>query len=699
MKNLSDNKPVIFISPYLVIAIAAVVAYLPVSSMMLALKNDVIAIEYPIQHFLSESLRNSESPVWFNTWGMGFPLQSILSWSFFSTPQTLISLVFKSSVYVLHAEFMLYIMSAGWVMYFFLKKHFFADKHLALLLSCCYMLSGFTVASSQWLLYITGMTFIPLVISALISLLKKPSPKNSVLFAVFYYLLLTNVHIYLTIITSYLVFFIFLFYLCSVLFVNKNIASAEKIKLLKFVTLAGIFTTILCIAPLYYSAELISYLNRSTPISNNHSFFESNYLHPAALTSLFLPLSSVKATFSNTEGVLLNSYMGLLPLILFPSSLIFILKKKNSQAAALLVTSLLFLAISFGYMTPLREWLNILPGLSYFRNSGVLRFFFILFFIFYLASAFRDHSLPAIADKHFPGRKIFIVTIVLLGLYFLLLFINNSALFSGLNKGSLYESFKNAGKKELILFNALIQLFFILLIFFSFLKNKYLLPLIIITELIINTLICTPYFTVSTYSVKEVQQILKSPEGFPMQDIAPYKVSAKLIDEKGNTWHNINTFRKEVSNEISITGPLILHEVAGFLEDNKKKKIFIEKGIVFMADTALNESESIRVIQQKPNKVVASLDLISAKDIILQQSFFPGWKAYYNGKKIHISEKGKPFVSVYAPSGSGTLIFVFEKKWMIVFSALLHLMIIFSCTFLIWKSIIKSRIHFQRKSV
>ena len=113
-----------------------------------------------------------------------------------------------------------------------------------------------------------------------------------------------------------------------------------------------------------------------------------------------------------------------------------------------------------------------------------------------------------------------------------------------------------------------------------------------------------------------------------------------------------------------MTGPLMLHEVAGFLEDNEKKKTFNEKGIVFIADTVINESESIRVIQQKPNKVVASLNLISAKDIILQQSFFPGWKAYYNGKEIPIGKKWKPFVSVNVPSGSGTLIFVFEKKYL-----------------------------------
>ena len=183
-----------------------------------------------------------------------------------------------------------------------------------------------------------------------------------------------------------------------------------------------------------------------------------------------------------------------------------------------------------------------------------------------------------------------------------------------------------------------------------------------------------------------MQQILKSPEGFPLQDSAPGNVSATWIDKKGNPWHNINTFRKEVSNEISMTGPLMLHEVADFLEDNEKKKILSEKEIVFIADKAINNNDSITIIQQKPNKVVANLSLATEREIILQQSFFPGWKAYYNGKEIPIGKKWKPFVSVNAPAGSGTLLFVFEKKWLIILSALLHLIIILSSAFLIWKN-------------
>jgi hypothetical protein len=185
LKN--QNSIVELAKPYLAIAVAAIFAFLPVASMQFTLKNDVLGIEYPIQHFMSDSLHQGQFPSWFNTWGMGFPLQSILSWGVFSTPRMLIGWLLPSNIYVFQLEFLFYIMASGWRMFKLLKTHFIADHTVALLLSCCYMLSGFTVGSSQWLLYITAMTFVPLLLYCLLSLLKNPSLKYALLFAISVY--------------------------------------------------------------------------------------------------------------------------------------------------------------------------------------------------------------------------------------------------------------------------------------------------------------------------------------------------------------------------------------------------------------------------------------------------------------------------------------------------------------------------------
>src|SRR5215207_10470500 len=107
--------------------------------MIYTLKNDVLAIEYPIQFFISESYRNGEFPLWMNTWSMGFPLQSILTWSVYSTPQLLSGLILGSNVFILHIQFLLFIIAAGRFMYKFLVTHLIKDKQLGLLFAGCYL--------------------------------------------------------------------------------------------------------------------------------------------------------------------------------------------------------------------------------------------------------------------------------------------------------------------------------------------------------------------------------------------------------------------------------------------------------------------------------------------------------------------------------------------------------------------------------
>ncbi|HEX2629965.1 MAG TPA: hypothetical protein VHM26_13160, partial [Chitinophagaceae bacterium] len=367
--------------PYLFIAIAAILAFLPVASMQFTLKNDVLGIEYPIQHFMSDSLHQGEFPSWFNTWCMGFPLQSILTWGVFSTPRMLIGWLLPGNIYVFQLEFLFYIMASGWGMYKLLKTHFIADRTIALLLSCCYMLSGFTVGSSQWLLYITAMTFVPLLLYCLLSLLKKPSLKYALLFAIAVYLLFTNVHIYLSVVSFYLLFAFIIAYVAAMMALKQP----DRYKKIRWLLSASLLAALLCAAPAYYTYELVQYLDRRNSIAEELAFFQSNYLHPDALSSLLVPLSSIKTTHANTEGTVLNSYIGLLPLLLLPVSVMINRKNNNRLSWVLLMASVLFLIVSFGHLTPVRGWMNILPAMSRFRHPGVLRVFFNFLFILYLA--------------------------------------------------------------------------------------------------------------------------------------------------------------------------------------------------------------------------------------------------------------------------------------------------------------------------
>src|SRR5215475_5102496 len=115
------------IRPYLIISLAGILAFAPVSFMIYALKNDIIVLEYPINYYMSQCIHNGEIPYWFNTWGMGFPLQSNLTWGIFSTPQILFCSVFNYNIYILHIEFIFFVLLSGWSMFYLLKKSLLKD--------------------------------------------------------------------------------------------------------------------------------------------------------------------------------------------------------------------------------------------------------------------------------------------------------------------------------------------------------------------------------------------------------------------------------------------------------------------------------------------------------------------------------------------------------------------------------------------
>jgi hypothetical protein len=637
---------------------------------------------------MSECLRKGAFPAWFNTWNMGFPLQSILTWGVYSTPRMMTGLLFESNIYILHLEFLFFIMSSGWIMYKLLKTHFLPDTTLSLLLACCYMLSGFTVGSSQWLLYITGMTFIPLVLYCLLSLLKTPSFKYAVLFAVSYYLLFTNVHIYLTVVATYALFFFLLLYFTRLLF-----SKTRRVTGTRFLVMALAGTAFLCAAPAYYSIETISLLERVHSLGSQSDFFQSNYLHPDGLASFLLPLSAVKTTHFNTEGTVLDVYTGLLPLVLLPLSVFLNLNRggRSKKQWGWLSAALFFLLLSFGHLTPLRGWMNILPGMGNFRHPGVLRVFFNMAFLFYLAGSLSDTRLPGLFVKNSVERKYLGITTAALLFLSLLVLVAYANRLPGTWKGSLYDTVKAISNSQLIFFSALLQVFFTGILLFSILKKQRLFTIILLTELIINTLVTTPFFTIGNYRASEVAAMLQPVKGFPVQDISPFDVPAVYTDSRHNTWQNINTYRKEVSNNVSMPGPLIIETVSLFVSEGGNKSSLQGKQLVYLRDSSESSLNTVRITEQLPSRVKVEVSLAKPAAVVLQQAVFPGWKAYYNGKHIPLLKNELPFINVELPAGKGELVFRFEKKGVMYTAIILHaLVLLVTCTWFYRKLFIRS---------
>lgn len=659
--------------PYLFISLTGMLAFAPVSFMLRALKNDIIAIEYPIKYFISESIHNGEIPLWFNTWAMGFPLQSNLTWGIFSTPQLVISSLFRYNITVLHLEFMFYVLLAGWGMYYLLRKHFKVEERMALVLSCSYMLSGFVSGSSQWLLYITAASFAPLLLQALLRLIKTPSLRYALLFAVLYYLMFTSVYPAFSIITSY----------CILIFVLYKIISSVKKrvyfrKLLLYSGLALLLTTILCFPCLHFTLEVLDHMERGSAIADKTSFFNTNYLHPAGLPSLLLPLSAAKISIPGTEGTMMNSYMGLFMVLTIPIALVYSIRHRNTAVFLLAGVAVFFLFVSFGNLLPFRSWLNGLPGFSYFRNPGLFRFYFILFLMLAVAVYLQNKKPEEVFQFRSPGTgRLLKWTMIVLFVVLLNAILVHARQAGNLFSQSLPDMMKSISFSQTVFINSVLQLMLLAALYVFIRKGKYLLVRnVFLLDLIANTLLCTPFFTVSSYTPQEVNKIFSPVKGFPVQALAPSDVPAAITDRKTNTWYNVNVFIKEISAAASYHGPLYFEKYSERQQDSTLHFLLKGKPLLFFAHTLPDEHNFIKIIRQTPAKIKAEVKTDGEQEIILQQNYFPGWQAYYNSRQIPVSENNHSLISVSLPKGEGVLEFRFEKRMAELAAALIHLAVL-----------------------
>ncbi len=660
--------------PYLFIAFVGVVAFAPVSFMLRSLKNDLVALEYPINYFISQSIHHGEIPLWFNTWGLGFPLQSNLTWGIFSTPQLLFCSIFNYDMHALHIEFVFFVVLSGWSMYYLLKKHFLKDETITVLLSCCYMLSGFVAGSGQWMLYITGVALIPLVLHALLQLLKAPGFKNALLFAVLYYVMFTSVYAALNIITSYSILVFIICWMLSVPESRKNRGTW------KFLLLTGLLTVLFCLPCLLSTVELLKWMERGNPISGNAEFFASNYLHPKAMTTLMYPFSSVKMSYPHTEGTMLDTYMGLFTLLLLPIAIARSRKEKNWVSFGVLFSALFFLLISFGNQSPLRQALNVLPGFSYFRNPALFRSYFILLMILYVALAFRNSSFQNIFSWRSSSSSGLLKTwLLVLSVSCIIVIITNFKAGRSISFSSLDYAIRNLTFSQSLFISALLQLLLLVILFILYRGEKLrLIKRVFALDLLANTLLVMPYFVVSSHSPAQVNSILHSEKGFPVQWGNINEVAATFTDERSNTWNNVNIFFKKVSPNESYRGPLVLRNFAKYEAESQAPAVF-ERPVAYIRSQ--DSSQHFSLVLQKPTHLRVVLSLTKADSLTVMQNYFPGWKAFYNNTPVDINKTIEPGMTIAVLSGEGVVDFRYQKQGIWVSALLLHIIVL---TFIGW---------------
>jgi uncharacterized membrane protein YfhO len=155
-----------------------------------------------------------------------------------------------------------------------------------------------------------------------------------------------------------------------------------------------------------------------------------------------------------------------------------------------------------------------------------------------------------------------------------------------------------------------------------------------------------------------------------------------FTDKKMNTWYNTNVWRKQVSSNASYRGPLTLQRFSAYFDDTDAVKKLFDHSIVFANDPGMDK-DKLKVDFQEPAHIRVSVNLPDSNAITVMQNYFPGWKAYYNNKRVDFINKDKPCLTIPVPGGRATIDFIYEKKGLWISALLFHLIIV---SFLILKT-------------
>ena len=671
---------------YLHITLLALIACAPVYTGFFALKHDFMAFDWPIHFFTGRAIQQGIFPMWLDTWNFGFPLQGIFSWNVFSTIFQAIAGLSGGSLWWLQAEWCFFIWLGG--VSFLKLLRFFSLPHTFnnVLFSAFYMLGGAVIGTSQWMFYLSALGLFPLCVYFLLKLFQQPSLRYALLFPVSFYIAITHVHVFFTVVFCYLLLGISFFqvYRYRKLLFKKNAYSDHSISLKSdylvffapgpIVLLAFALALLLLLsAPVfYYSLELLPYLGRGSLSAMNPFFAQSNYMHPFGLFSLFVPLSQLKSSYPNTEPLFQHFYLGLSFPFLFVLALFVGDVSSRKLQFTLGLVGFMLLMFSFGYLTPFYKVYKWLPGMAYFRHTGLLRLFVIGFLLTASALAFRQRDIIAWLHQYSKLWAIVVLVPVVFALGW-------GILHTGL-KGFSSSGLGSFRQHHFIVLSAFVQLCLFTVIFAGKF-SKGIIRVILLFDICLQALLLMPAHTLSSYRVAEVEQLLSVEMHSFQKNQTPREVEEVIVDDKGNKWLHHAVFSGSVGYQTDVGNPLTLRPIDQFFRDSVQLAQCLFNSFVLPDAAGL-------VVAREPGKVKIEVQKPTESLSILQANF-PGWKAMHNGKKTLVPAHLSPWVTYAGTLPPKTQVtFYYAKPGLVLTACLGHFIVLLAAIYAFYTKLI-----------
>ena len=666
------------VKDYFLLLLLLIIAYLPASSFIFAIKNDFFTAYYPVRYFITESLNAGFFPIWNPYLNYGFPIYGDMSESYWNPGTWLIAGTVGYNAYSFTLEQFTYIFLGSIGMYR-LSSLWLKERYIRLICAVSYLCCGFYIGNFQHFNWITGAGMLPICTYAYFSFLKEGKRIYLLLSIFLFSWLITSVHPGLIIGSIY-------FFLGSTLFFFFQLKNDRKKIVIRAVSVSvGILVT--CLGLIIGYLEIIPMCNRISPVDIYSQ--KSGAIYPSSWISFLVPFATNKPqSFYLNDIALRNCYFGI---FLFCSSISAWFYQPSGIKKFLLWNGIIFMILSSSWAFSVYKYL---PLIQYVRLNAEFR----LFSLFSLILAGGIHAEEMLKINSFGLTKILKgLRIVILGsLIFAIItiaFTHNSALFADFNGKklpvkeiiksfihsiSVYDGIIIQGLVQFLIAGWMIPLIY---------QQKYSrLFIVIAAEMIIATMLNLPYTGVGVTSPREIQSMIqKGKRGLINPSM---KNERQILSEYYPTDFYIGNwayYSKEIAVENEMYYPLILNETRNYFS-LPERPILMGKPFAFFRSA--KTGQKINLVTFNYSSFGFLTETTKMDTLVIKQNQIPGWKAFIDGKSVTLIKSFGSLVGVEVPAGNHKINISYSNQ-KIIFLFLLHML--FMSGMLTWIIVIKYR--------
>ncbi len=646
---------------YLLLLVFLIIAYLPLSSSLFALKNDALTANFPNKYFFSAALKNGYLPIWNPYINFGLPLYADPGFAFWN-PITWIFGWIGYSVPILSVEILFYIWIAG-ITAFELGIFLGHNKRVSFCLGVMYMSCGFFIGNLQHTNFLTCAAFLPLVLKNCLALQNGFTIRKLFFCLVSLYLLATGGHPAIPVACIY---FLFVVQIGAIIFSeggeNKKQAIIRLIKTDLILTACFLILAL----PLFYSYyEIYPHFTRANPVLQS-SYSDTGFDISSYLSFIYPFSTTGNGNWFHNDPLMRNGYFSLVGFFCF---LIALIKKKNYFQKIFLLAGLFMFLLSLG--GPVKEMLYpVLPLLDHIRTNGEFRIFGILSLLlvgsFILNDLLEGRNIRSF--RNFLAIIAGICLVIVIGHY---VYATSSKFFIP-DSVHVFSSIK--GWLDALTFfdrlfiNAAILLIIICLYFLLArkIKDRILLPLFIMTDLVVFSWTNLPVTGIQLLSPFEIQQYFKEvPSGIPVPSLKPIAENRYLERDLNKVIGCWSYYSKQPGTPFLCNYPTRLNNTSAYFKSSLTAFIN-QKPFVFLRDQTLQEN--IHITSFTPAEIDIQVEADRTDTLILLQNNYFKWKASVNGNTKEIQPYAIAFMSVSINRGTNTIRFFYDSHKLVIFT-------------------------------